>query len=593
MTGWRMQPHVSALGVIAIVFVMITITASEAENGAIENSINHPRVDEKDRRLEEDERLAGNGTVDRDSIVPTLQNRFNETGSEITVSGDEDGDGDGDGDEDEHSPRDTENRDDPTNVSVSESLATPVALNGIHDSQSVHGPTGTEQKIFERNSLENQSQVIGIDYGTSAQPSRVESTSTTLWVEHSLLPKRNNDLDAVRVNDKSLSNVVDVQVDGSGLENDESVGSTSISILPTIVTMTSSTQQKNAEDIRAISFQVPSPVLESDERHQRRGGNEESRKDYSKMLNNHFLPSGKFTKGFYEIKPSIKTEIENDRDRGRNGMLPTTTQRILLARKFLVPTVDSAFGKFGPYYEDGGQEVNVSARIGSTMLLDCRVGMLGNKEVVWLQQHSNDSFRLLTVGKTTYSVDQRISLEFRYPSNYRLQIQYATPRDSGLYKCQVSTHPPLVKNINVIVTAPELTITDDSGRIVPKERHLKAGSALKLKCEARDVLEVLKESVIWTRGDETLTEDVSENRTTEITAGKEVLVIVSTLIVEKATPRHAGNYTCVVPGKANTTIAVHVLNGELPAAVHDGNGVSKAFLNLWLIHLTMSYVFSR
>lgn len=43
---------------------------------------------------------------------------------------------------------------------------------------------------------------------------------------------------------------------------------------------------------------------------------------------------------------------------------------------------------------------------------------------------------------------------------------------------------------------------------MPKERHLKAGSALKLRCEARDVLESLKESVIWTRGDETLTDDV-------------------------------------------------------------------------------------
>lgn len=54
----------------------------------------------------------------------------------------------------------------------------------------------------------------------------------------------------------------------------------------------------------------------------------------------------------------------------------------------------------------------------------------------------------------------------------------------------------------------------------------------------------------------------SENRTTEISAGKEVLVIVSTLVVEKASPRHAGNYSCLVPGKTKTTIAVHVLNGE-------------------------------
>lgn len=58
------------------------------------------------------------------------------------------------------------------------------------------------------------------------------------------------------------------------------------------------------------------------------------------------------------------------------------------------------------------------------------------------------------------------------------------------------------------VTAPALTISDDSGRIVSKERHLKAGSVLRLRCEARDVLESLNESVVWTRGDETLTEDV-------------------------------------------------------------------------------------
>ncbi|XP_029164959.1 uncharacterized protein LOC114936101 [Nylanderia fulva] len=359
--------------------------------------------------------------------------------------------------------------------------------------------------------------------------------------------------------------------------------------------------QRNVEDIRAISFQVPPPNEEEDYQDARQQGKTnvgqmdetqklgETRKNQSRPANN-LLLTGKSTKAFYEIKPSIRT-LETDR--GRDHQFLTTTHRTLSGRKFVLPSVDSAFGKFGPYFEDGDREINVTARIGSTVLLDCKIGMLGDKQVTWLQHGKDDSFRLLTVGRLPYSNDQRISLNFRYPSNWRLQILYANPRDSGLYKCQVATHPVLVKKINVVVTAPSLTISDDSGRIVSKERHLKAGSVLRLRCEARDVLESLNESVVWTRGDETLSEDISENRTTEISAGKEVLVIVSTLIVERASPRHAGNYSCMVPGKAKTTVAVHVLNGELPAAVHDGNGVSRAFLNLWLVHLTMSYVFTR
>lgn len=59
-----------------------------------------------------------------------------------------------------------------------------------------------------------------------------------------------------------------------------------------------------------------------------------------------------------------------------------------------------------------------------------------------------------------------------------------------------------------IFTAPVLNITDDAGRAISGERHLKAGSALRLKCEGRDVLEKLNESLIWTRGDEILSSHV-------------------------------------------------------------------------------------
>lgn len=539
MTGCcRMRPTASALGVIAIVSVMITATSSEAGNGAVEGSINHLVVDEEDQRVRGDEATA-NGTVADDPV--TLHDPTDE--APIASS------------KPTQSPLEK-----PANVS-------------------------SEEIIVESLQRDQSDLLVSVAVAVNDE---VQQASKD-FVASSVVDQ----LDGVQAEDEGLSNVVERGESNVDKWRRGGGSFTTASVRETISTeVARPIERKNVEDIRAISFQVPA-VVEGVEEAVDRQGNEQARKDHSRPVNNLLLAGGKSTKAFYEIKPSIKTEMEGDQ------VSPTiATQRPLHGRKFVLPSVDSAFGKFGPYFEDGDQEMNITARIGSTMLLDCKIGMLGNKEVTWVQQPSKDLFRLLTVGRIPYSVDQRISLSFRYPSNWRLQIQYANPRDSGLYKCQVSTHPPLVKTINVIVTAPELTITDDSGRAVSKERHLKAGSALKLRCEARDVIESLKESVIWTRGDETLTEDVSENRTTEISAGKEVLVIVSTLIVERASPRHAGNYSCVVrgptiPEKAKTTIAVHVLNGELPAAVHDGNGVSRAFLNLWLIHLTMSYVFSR
>nr|KAF7417193.1 hypothetical protein H0235_011724 [Vespula pensylvanica] len=248
---------------------------------------------------------------------------------------------------------------------------------------------------------------------------------------------------------------------------------------------TESIERKDFNDIRAISFQVPKPEmfeeLNVDEKERDRSIESlvksvrnsnhdidptkvedplkmipETRKDHrSRLMNELLIPvNEKSTKAFYEIKPSVKTELERNNDGG----------------KFILPSVDSAIGKFGPYFVDGDREINVTARIGSTVGLDCKIGLLGDKKVTWVQQ-DKDSFRLLTVGRIPYSVDQRISLHYRYPSNWRLQILYASPRDSGLYKCQVSTHPPLVKKINVIVTG-NIRGRDGNFNVLVEERSL-------------------------------------------------------------------------------------------------------------------------
>ena len=59
---------------------------------------------------------------------------------------------------------------------------------------------------------------------------------------------------------------------------------------------------------------------------------------------------------------------------------------------------------------------------------------------------------MLTVGNTTYTRDTHISSSFSYPNNWGLRMQDVQKKDSGLYICQISTHPPLGLHTLVRVT---------------------------------------------------------------------------------------------------------------------------------------------
>uniref|UniRef100_A0A1B6KVY0 Ig-like domain-containing protein n=1 Tax=Graphocephala atropunctata TaxID=36148 RepID=A0A1B6KVY0_9HEMI len=94
----------------------------------------------------------------------------------------------------------------------------------------------------------------------------------------------------------------------------------------------------------------------------------------------------------------------------------------------------------GPYFDTSASK-NVTALVGKTAYLNCRVRNLGNRTVSWVRHRD---IHLLTVARYTYTSDQRFqSIHSPQNEDWTLQIRYPQRRDSGIYECQVSTTPPI------------------------------------------------------------------------------------------------------------------------------------------------------
>ncbi|CAD7081826.1 unnamed protein product [Hermetia illucens] len=174
-------------------------------------------------------------------------------------------------------------------------------------------------------------------------------------------------------------------------------------------------------------------------------------------------------------------------------------------------------------------------------------------------------FQLLTVGLSTYSSDDRFLVEHtRHLGNWALRIKSARKDDEGFYECQISTHPPqsiftelkIVEALAEIIEAPDL--------------HINEGSTLKLECKLKRATESPL-YVFWYHEDRMINYDVEDG--ISVTTGK---LPSSVLTVRNATMRHGGNYTCAPANARQSSVYVHVLKGEKPAAMQHPNKNSKA-----------------
>ncbi|CAB3237966.1 unnamed protein product [Arctia plantaginis] len=200
----------------------------------------------------------------------------------------------------------------------------------------------------------------------------------------------------------------------------------------------------------------------------------------------------------------------------------------------------------------------VIAQIGTTAILHCEVSDITENTVTWIRRKD---YSLLSVGLVTYSADSRFfSAHGRHVKDWALHIRFATSADAGYYECQVPTHPPTSIFFKLVLVAAYAEIVGESEKIIHE------GSMLRLVCVVKRSTEP-PSYVFWYFENRMINYDLNG---VSVHNGRQT----SELVIGKAEPRHAGNYTCVPANAKAASVTVHVVQSETPAAMQHGNNFS-------------------
>ncbi|XP_065079349.1 kin of IRRE-like protein 1 [Ochlerotatus camptorhynchus] len=217
-----------------------------------------------------------------------------------------------------------------------------------------------------------------------------------------------------------------------------------------------------------------------------------------------------------------------------------------------------------PYFDDTTPH-NVTALVGKSAYLSCRVKNLGNKTVSWIRHRD---IHILTVGSYTYTSDQRFqATHHKNTDDWTLQIKWAQKRDAGIYECQISTQPVRSYFVTLSVVVPTATI------IGGPDLHVDKGSTINLTCAVKYSPEP-PAYIFWYHHDEVISYDSSRGGVSVITEKGDVTT--SHLLIQNADLDDSGKYSCSPSNADVASVRVHVLNvravlsGEHPEAMQTG-----------------------
>ncbi|XP_059219678.1 uncharacterized protein LOC106082487 isoform X1 [Stomoxys calcitrans] len=207
----------------------------------------------------------------------------------------------------------------------------------------------------------------------------------------------------------------------------------------------------------------------------------------------------------------------------------------------------------GPYFDKAASK-NVTALLGKTAYLNCRVKNLGNKtmllQVSWVRHRD---IHLLTVGRYTYTSDQRFrAIHQPQTEDWILQIKYPQHRDSGIYECQVSTTPHMSHYIHLNVVEPSTEI------IGAPDLYIESGSTINLTCVILNSPEP-PAYIFWNHNNAIINYDSPRGGVSVVTIKGDTTT--SFLLIKTARPSDSGHYQCNPSNAKPKSVTVHVLNG--------------------------------
>ncbi|XP_029160597.1 zwei Ig domain protein zig-8-like isoform X4 [Nylanderia fulva] len=238
---------------------------------------------------------------------------------------------------------------------------------------------------------------------------------------------------------------------------------------------------------------------------------------------------------------------------------------------------------------------NVSAFIGHTAYLPCRVRNLGDKVVSWMR---SKDLHILTSGYYSFSSDPRFGVQHVPGSDvWTLRLDNARETDSGKYECQVNTEPKIMYAVQLSVRDPDQPEGYDepysqqtrisyestapvANIIGPQEQRVPSGSTITLRCVILSPYQTRPiRGVQWLRDNKLLTFQAARGGIS-VETEKGAARTVSVLILAAVTQDDIGNYSCRPTEGRSATVTLVVEEEERTEAMQRDAGYVSSGSNV-------------